>query len=284
MLEVGIRKVMDQCRSRIVVSAGKGRAGGSDITDEAADVLRMVKQIEYARGKLNPELFGYVEVLRQRNVDIINGRQHAGVAAAVWKGPHGRRDVTRVRIIRKVGNCLSSAIHQGRSSRTNSGNPIPVDECAVAGRIAVQIRVNSTLHIINCTGLILIYRCYFPISDHVLHEPVLVLEGLEFVNGFDAKALPVIERGTGAIGRQILRVLRPSRSHISGEDFGSRIVDVVAPGIGSDELPPMGEAPGQSIRPAIVKGVTPRLVGRDDPGESRGKVSGTMLPPADFSA
>ena len=56
---------MDQCRSRIVVGARKGRAGGSDITDEAADVLRMVKQIEHARGKLNPELFGYVEVLCQ---------------------------------------------------------------------------------------------------------------------------------------------------------------------------------------------------------------------------
>ncbi len=53
---------MDQCRHRIVVGAGKGRAGGSDITDEAADVLRMVKQIECSRSS-----FGYVEVLCQRN-------------------------------------------------------------------------------------------------------------------------------------------------------------------------------------------------------------------------
>jgi len=97
--------------------------------------------------------------------------------------------------------------------------------------------VNSALHVVERTGLILIYRCYFPVADDVLHEPVAVLEGIEVVNRFDRKALPVVERRTGAIRLKDLRILWPARCSVRRKDLGGGIVDVVTPGVGSDQLP-----------------------------------------------
>ena len=98
----------------------------------------------------------------------------------------------------------------------------------------------------------------FPIAGHVLHEPLPSLEEGNVVDHRKRKALTVIERRIAPFGAEVLEILHPPRRRDGGEHLGGRVVDVVTPRVGSDELHPISKAPVHLRRKPVIGGVALR--------------------------
>src|SRR5450755_361960 len=73
--------------------------------------------------------------------------------------------------------------------------------------IAVQVRIKTALH----SGVFRRFESVgagnIPVPDHVLHQPVTVLEWSEFINRREREALATVKRGTRPIRFEILEIL-----------------------------------------------------------------------------
>src|SRR5262249_39536337 len=85
-----------------------------------------------------------------------------------------------------------------------------------------------------------------PVSNQVLLDPVMgSLHPRRFIKPSHGKALAPVEGGVAAIDRQVAKVHLAARRKHRGEMRRRAVVDIVAPGVGADELEGMRKTPGE---------------------------------------
>src|SRR5690242_947413 len=202
----------------------------------------MVEQVGCLSDKLQAHALGNVESFHHRDIDVLDRRQPVSVPRRVRIHAAAGGNIPGVRVIRQITNCRTSRVGQGRNATAYTLGSRRVYDYPISGRIAVQIRVDNALQRGPATGLIRVNGRKLPVADQVLHKPVLAsLEEWHVVEHRYRRPVTMIERRIGALGPQILEILRTARGGHGAEYFGGRIVNVMAPGIGNVKLQTVAE-------------------------------------------
>ncbi len=107
-----------------------GRIRG-DVVQEAANVLRVIQNVEEADRDLNAGAFLKGKALRRKEIDVVYGREMAGVASSVRECSLLGSYITSVRVVSDIRHYLTGAIGQG---------------CGAGSDIRISTRIDKGAH------------------------------------------------------------------------------------------------------------------------------------------
>src|SRR5437763_5738435 len=105
------------------------------------DVLRVVEGVEEVGAELNPSGLAELDVLEERDVEVVDARHPEGVTTDGGLSAIARLDVPRVRVVGEIADDIPAAVARRGDGASHALLPRRVQAGAVASAGAVQVGV-----------------------------------------------------------------------------------------------------------------------------------------------
>ena len=169
----------------------------------------MVQRIEQIHAELCLEPLACNNVLRDREVDVVDHRSREDIASRGGKGPNLRPDELSAGVIGEVSNGLPGSVLQCRNIAANSRCPARIEDHAIAGRVTVLVGIDAALRGGPLAALRGVSACQFPIPKNIPDERILVFaEPGSVVNAAEGEAMTAVESRVRFFTTNVIEVLR----------------------------------------------------------------------------
>ena len=180
----------------------------------------MIQRVKELPEQLKLESFVVGKALHEGEIEVIDPADGKRVPAAVRECAQLGTNIAGAGIGGQVGNGVALTVLQGCDVAAGSGISRGVDDGAVAGRIAVLIRVDGTLYRRVLGAFQSVDGCDLPVSNHVPGKPVGVLEERHIIDRTNSEPMPAIQSGGSPVHAQVWCTGRFLESETPGKAIG----------------------------------------------------------------
>ena len=226
------------------VVAGDSGSNRTHAAERTRRELRVVKRVVERGPELDHFGLSNRKPLAHADIEVVEASQRQRVPPTVRVNAGTGLNVASVRIVGQVSDHVPIAVDQRRYVASGAVGTVRIDHDPVRGTVQVAVGVQPALH----RGILRRLRCVHagkhPVSQYVLAQPpsrVPIPRSL--VDPSDCEAVRAVEERTPAFGAHVLEVLGAPRRQQRREEVGRAVVDVLAPGVGADELEAVREPP-----------------------------------------